>query len=165
MFESLTGLPAQWWAFVILGAVVGAFGGMVGLGGGVILIPVLVLLMGFSQKSAQAMSLAFVIPIAVVAAIRYRTTVGADLDLPKFCLLTAGGLAGVLVGTAFIAKVPDAILSRVFACVLIALAVKMLIGSPKPAAGPDGKTDVEMSPTAKQGDGNRSTGGNEGSRR
>ena len=90
MFESLTGLPAQWWAFVILGAVVGAFGGMVGLGGGVILIPALVLLLGFSQKSAQAMSLAFVIPIAVVAAIRYRTTVGAELDIAKFCLLTAG---------------------------------------------------------------------------
>lgn len=164
MFEYSAGFTPYWWAFVLLGVAVGTFGGLLGLGGGVILIPALVLLLGFSQKSAQGMSLAFVVPIAIVAAIRYRTSIGAEFDTAKLVLLVVGGLAGVLVGTALVTKVPDAILSRVFACVMIAFAVKMLFWPPDPAAGPDKRTEATFRQSNLQQDEPRPAGNSEGRR-
>jgi len=58
----------QWWVFVVLGVFAGVVSGSLGLGSGTILIPSLVLLCGFGQKSAQGMALAVMVPMTLLGA-------------------------------------------------------------------------------------------------
>lgn len=153
MSDIFAGMPQYWWAFVLLGIVVGAVGGLLGLGGGVILIPALIVLLGFSQKSAQGMSLAFVVPIALIGAFRYKTALATEFDTGKFCLLAIGGIVGVLAGTALMARIPEAVLRRVFAGVLLIFALRMLFSAPTPTTGQDAiRRNVRMQPATADGD-------------
>ena len=60
-----------WWVFILLGVCAGVLSGALGLGSGTILVPTLVLLFGFMQKSAQGMALAVMVPMALLGAFRY----------------------------------------------------------------------------------------------
>ncbi len=57
--------------FVLLGICAGVLSGALGVGSGILLIPTLVLFCSFEQKSAQGMSLAVMVPMALVGALRY----------------------------------------------------------------------------------------------
>ena len=61
---------SPWWRFVLLGVVAGIISGMLGLGSGTLLIPALVFLFAFPQKSAQGTALVVMVPMALVGATR-----------------------------------------------------------------------------------------------
>ena len=62
----------SWLWFILLGLIAGAVSGLVGIGGGIIIVPALVLLFGFSQKLAQGTTLALLVPpIGIFAALTY----------------------------------------------------------------------------------------------
>lgn len=125
-------LPNPWWVFVLLGICAGVSCGLLGLGSGIILIPTLVLLCNFEQKSAQGMALAVMVPMALVGALRYWKNPEIEMNMVVIGLIILGALAGVLVGTELVAKLPSHILRKVFAVVLIIVAVKMLLPQKKP---------------------------------
>ena len=131
-------LSNPWWVFVFLGICAGILSGLLGLGSGIILVPALVLLCGFGQKSAQGMALAVMVPMALVGALRYWKNPEIEMDWAVVGLIILGALAGVLAGTELAPKLPSHILRKIFAAVLLLVAVKMFVGSTGPKRhGPD----------------------------
>ena len=115
-----------WPLFVLLGVVAGAASGLVGIGGGIIIVPALVMLFGFSQKLAQGTTLALLVPpIGILAAYAYYQH--GLVDLRAAGLIVVGFLAGSFIGARFVTNLSNATVTRIFAVFLILVAVRMLI--------------------------------------
>ena len=125
-------LSGYWWLFIVLGVCAGLVSGTLGLGSGIVVIPVLVLLCGFEQKSAQGTALAVMVPMTLVGAIRYWKNPEIDMSLMIILLIVSGALVGVLAGTELASRLPNEVLRKVFAIFLVIVAVKMFFASPKP---------------------------------
>ena len=125
-------LSSPWWVFVVLGIGAGLVGGAVGLGGGTIIVPTLVLICSFGQKNAQGTALAVMVPMALVGALQYWRNPAIEMNALTIGLIICGALAGALAGTELASRLPSHILKKVFAAVLIIVAVKMFMTSAKP---------------------------------
>ncbi|MHC4461026.1 MAG: sulfite exporter TauE/SafE family protein [Planctomycetota bacterium] len=125
-------LSNPWWFFVILGVCAGIMSGLFGLGSGIILIPTLVLVCDFQQKNAQGMALAIMVPMALVGALRYWRNPAIEMNVAVIGLIVLGALAGALVGTELMARLPGHVLRKIFAVVLIIVAVKMFLTPTRP---------------------------------
>jgi uncharacterized membrane protein YfcA len=125
-------LPGEWWVFIILGLCAGVIGGMLGLGSGTLMIPVLVLLFRFEQKSAQGTALAVMVPMTLVGAIRYWRNPDVELSGVVIILLALGAVAGTLVGTELAARLSAGTLRKLFAIFLVVVAARMFFVSPRP---------------------------------
>jgi len=111
--------------FVLLGLFAGVFGGMMGLGGGIIIIPALVYLFGFTQHQAQGTSLAVMVPpITLLAAWQYYVKGQVKLDMAAFICL--GFLVGGLIGANFVQGIPGPMLKRIFGGVLLLVSMRMI---------------------------------------
>jgi uncharacterized protein len=111
---------------VLLGLVAGGLSGLVGIGGGTIIVPALVLLFGYSQKMAQGTTLALLVPpIGILAAITYYKQ--GFVNLHAAALIVVGFVVGSLIGARYITQLSNVTVTRVFAVFLLVLAVKMLI--------------------------------------
>ena len=116
----------QFLTLLFIGVFAGITSGFLGIGGGVILVPALVFAMGFSQHLAQGTSLAtLVLPIGMFAAWSYYRN--GQVDLWAALLLGAGFAVGGYLGSCFALDLPDKILKRTFAVLLIGLAAKMML--------------------------------------
>jgi uncharacterized membrane protein YfcA len=112
---------------VVLGLAAGALSGLIGIGGGIIIIPALVLLFGLTQHQAQGTTLALLIPpIGILAAWTYYKQGFVDIRIALFIIL--GFVAGSYFGAKFATRLNEATLERVFGVVLLLIAVKMIIG-------------------------------------
>lgn len=108
----------------IIGAVSGIFGGMLGLGGAIIIIPALVICLGYSQQMAQGTTLMMmVLPVSALAAIQYyqKGFVDVKTSLIMAIFFFIGGYFGAKIAT----QIPQDILKKMFAVILIAVAFKM----------------------------------------
>lgn len=120
------------WIFIVLGIFAGLMGGALGLGGGTIIVPTLVLICGFTQKSAQGMALAVMVPMALVGALQYWRNPEIEIKALPVGLIICGALIGVLIGAELASRLPGHILKKIFAAVLVMLAIRMFITSAKP---------------------------------
>lgn len=111
---------------VIIGLFTGMLAGMLGIGGGLIVIPALMLFMGFSQHEAQGTSLAMMLPpIGIVAAWNYYKAGHVDI---KFALILAVAfIAGSLFGSKLAIGMSENLLKKIFSIFLIVVALKMLL--------------------------------------
>ncbi|MHC4310191.1 MAG: sulfite exporter TauE/SafE family protein [Planctomycetota bacterium] len=125
-------LSNPWWAFVALGICAGLLGGALGLGGGVVIVPSLVLIFSFAQKSAQGTALAVMVPMALVGAFRYWRNPEIDINALPIGLIICGSLVGVLVGTELASRLPSPVLKKVFAAFLVIAAIRMFLAPTKP---------------------------------
>lgn len=113
------------WLTVLIGFVVGAFSGVVGLGGGILFIPALVWLLGMSQHKAQGTSLgALLAPVGILAFLEYYRKGNADIRVAA--LLAVGFFVGGYFGGAGAQYISDLWLRRVFAVTLLAIGGRML---------------------------------------
>jgi len=146
-------LSDPWWAFVLLGICAGVVSGALGLGSGTILIPALVLLYGFAQKSAQGMALAVMVPMALLGALRYWRNPEIDMNTAVIGLVVCGALVGTLAGTELAARLPSHVLRRIFAIVLLIVAVRMFVtpSRPKQSSIGDGLNDPKVTSLAESG--------------
>ena len=124
-------LSGCWWLFIVLGVCAGLVCGTLGLGGGVVFVPALVILWGFEQKSAQGTALAVMVPMTLLGALRYWKNPEIDMSLTIILLIVLGALAGVMVGTELASRLPSHVLRKVFAIFLVVVAVRMFIASPR----------------------------------
>jgi len=108
-----------------IGVGAGVLSGLFGVGGGIILVPAMVLLAGMAQQRASATSLASIVPIAAVGAIIFGSA--DSVDLPAALVLTVGSLVGVQIGTRLMARIGDDRLRIGFAVFMIAVALTMLV--------------------------------------
>ncbi len=125
-------LFAEWWLLIVLGMFVGVISGLLGVGGGIIVIPALVLLAGFEQKSAQGTALAVMVPMALVGAIRYWRNPQVELSGTVILLLVLGAVVGTLAGTELAGRLPAGTLRKLFAVLLMITAIRMFTASPRP---------------------------------
>ncbi len=128
----LSQLSNPWWVFVVLGIGAGLMGGALGLGGGTLIVPTLVLVCSYGQKSAQGTALAVMVPMALVGALRYWRNPAIEIHALTVGLIICGALVGVLLGTELASRLPAHILKKIFAAVLVMLAIKIFITSSKP---------------------------------
>ncbi|HEY6220992.1 MAG TPA: sulfite exporter TauE/SafE family protein, partial [Candidatus Eisenbacteria bacterium] len=112
----------------LIGAVSGALGGLMGVGGGIVLVPLLVFALHMAQHEAQGTSLAFVIVTALVAVVPYYSHERLDLALALW--LTLGALPGVLLGSRLAARTSAARLRIAFGAVLLVTAIRLLAAPP-----------------------------------
>lgn len=108
-----------------VGAAAGLLSGMFGVGGGILMVPAMVLLVGFGQHRAQATSLAAIVPIAAVGAFVFGRA--DSVDLTAALLLAAGSLVGVQGGARLMHRLSDQRLSRIFGVFLVVVALTMLV--------------------------------------
>ncbi len=113
--------------YSLLGMLAGGFSGLVGIGGGIILVPALVFLFGFSQQSAQGTTLALlVLPIGLLGALEYYRHGYVDLKVAG--LICLGFMVGSLFGAKLALILPTAVLKKIFGGTLLLLGLKMLVG-------------------------------------
>jgi uncharacterized protein len=119
--------PLYYLMFAILGVFVGIFAGLFGVGGGIIMVPALVLIAGFSQQMAQGASLVAMIPTAITSAVRYykegNLTVATLLVALALCV---GSVPGGWIGSGLAARLPQATLRSLFALFMVSVAAYMM---------------------------------------
>lgn len=112
--------------YLLLGLAAGAFSGVIGIGGGIILVPALVLLAGFSQHMAQGTTLAIMVPpVGILAALSYYKH--GYVDLKVAIIVALGFVIGGLFGAQTAIKLSEQTLSKIFGVVLLLVSIKMLL--------------------------------------
>ena len=112
---------------IILGIFAGILSGLIGIGGGIIIIPALVFVFGLTQKMAQGTTLALmVLPIGLFAALTYHKH--GYVDLKFAALIIIGFVLGSIIGAKFAVRIPTDVLTKVFAISIILIGIKMLFG-------------------------------------
>jgi uncharacterized membrane protein YfcA len=112
---------------LLLGVVIGGVSGVVGIGGGALLVPALVFLYGMSQIRAQGTSLAtLLLPIGFFAFWTYYKAGHVDIKLAV--LVSIGFAAGAWAGGLWAQRLPELVLRRGFAALLVVLAVRLAFG-------------------------------------
>jgi Predicted permeases len=106
------------------GLLAGLLSGLLGVGGGIILVPIMVSLLGFAQHNAHATSLAVIIPTAIAGSSIYSTH--GNLDIILALTLTAGSIVGAVFGARWMQRIPAAQLKRMFGVLLVTVGVRML---------------------------------------
>ena len=114
-------------AFLALGLATGVLSALMGVGGGIIMVPALVLLFSFSQHTAEGTSLLVIIPTALMGASRHARRGYTDWRLGL--LVGLGGVLGGLAGAQVALALSGAWLSRLFAVFLAVMALQLLLRS------------------------------------
>ncbi len=111
--------------YLFLGLIAGIISGLIGIGGGVIIVPALIFMFGLSQHQAQGTTLALLVPpIGLLAAWTYYKQGYVDLRIALFVCLGffLGGLFGAKIATSLSSEV----LEKVFGIALLLIALKMI---------------------------------------
>lgn len=117
----------HWIAFII-GLCAGLIGGLAGLGGGIVIIPSLVLFLNFSQHQAQGATLAAMIPpIGFLAAYEYYKS--GHVNIPVALCIALGFLIGGLFGAKIGMNIDPSLLKKIFGMILFVISIKFIFFS------------------------------------
>lgn len=108
-----------------IGTAAGAFSGLFGVGGGSVIVPLLVLWLGYDSRRATATSLAAIVVIATFAAIVQGLY--GNVDVADGLLVGIPAVAGVLLGTWLQQRIDTRAISLLFSALLVATAVELLL--------------------------------------
>jgi uncharacterized protein len=109
---------------LLIGLIAGLLGGLLGLGGGIIMIPAMVFLLGFTQHEAIGTSLAVMLPpIGMFAAYNYYKA--GDVNLKYALIIAVAFMAGSWLSSKFAVSIPENILKKIFSILLVLVAAKM----------------------------------------
>ncbi len=115
---------------LLIGLAAGMLSGLVGVGGGIVMVPALVFFMHYTQHQAQGTSLAVLtLPVVIIASIYYYyqcQKMGTPIDLKIVGLLGAGFLVGGFFGSKLALAIDQDLLKKIFAVILFYTAFKML---------------------------------------
>lgn len=109
----------------VIGFSAGLVNGLLGVGGGMILIPGMVYALGMGEHDAHGTSLAIVLPISVASAFVYSRN--HFIDWSTTGRVAVGGMVGAYFGARLINYIPDIWLKRIFAAFMLATAVRMVL--------------------------------------
>lgn len=115
---------------LLIGLAAGMLSGLVGVGGGIIMVPALVFFMNYTQHQAQGTSLAVLtLPVVIFASLYYYhecQKAGTPIDLKIVGLLCAGFVVGAFFGSKIALSIDQELLKKIFAVILFYTAFKML---------------------------------------
>lgn len=109
----------------VIGILAGAFSGLFGVGGGIVMVPLLLLWLGYGEREATATSLCAIVAIAALAA-AVQATYG-NVDLGDALLLAVPAVIGVAAGVALQQRMPERAVSLLFALLLVAVSVELIV--------------------------------------
>ncbi len=108
-----------------IGLAGGVLSGLLGVGGGIVMVPLLVIWAGYAQRDAHAMSLGAIVPISVAGVLTYG--IAGQVRLPEAIALAVGAVAGARVGAGLLSRLGDRPLKLAFGSFLVAVAVLMTV--------------------------------------
>jgi uncharacterized protein len=124
--------PLAVWKLVAIGVAAGVIGGGLGVGGGIVLVPLLVVA-GMKRHRAHATSLAAIVLIAAAGAISFGAS--GEFDLTAGVTIGIGGIVGSTIGASVMNRVSARALTIVFAVVLMVAGVRLIVtADPLPGA-------------------------------
>ena len=126
--------PPEIMALLAIGLSAGLLAGLLGIGGGVVMVPAMVLIMGMDQHVAQGTSLLVIIPAAAFGSFTHHRN--GRLALRDAAWLAAGGVLGAVLGSVTALSLDEELLQRLFAVLILVVALRMLL---TPAARPAGR--------------------------
>jgi uncharacterized membrane protein YfcA len=104
----------------------GAFSASFGVGGGSVIVPLLIVWLGYGEREATGTSLAAIVVIALLATLGQGAY--GNVDIPEGILIAVPAVAGVVVGTAAQQRISERAISLLFALLLVVVAAELLIG-------------------------------------
>ena len=115
---------------ILIGLAAGVLSGLVGVGGGIVLVPALVYFLNYNQHQAQGTSLGVLtFPVTILAFLSYYReclNTGAPIELKVILIIAAGFIVGGLLGSSFAVKIEQSTLKKLFALILFYTGIKML---------------------------------------
>jgi uncharacterized protein len=110
---------------IIIGLLAGILSGLAGVGGGIVIVPLLGMLVGLSQKQAQGTSLAlFLLPVGFLGVYNYYKE--GNVNMKITLLMACGFILGSYIGSKFALNVDDSMLKKIFGGVLVLFGIKYL---------------------------------------
>jgi uncharacterized membrane protein YfcA len=117
-------MDSNFFIIALIGIVSGILGGLLGLGGAIVIIPALVIFLGYSQQLAQGTALIMmVLPVGALAAYQYYQK--GFIDIKAALILGLFFFVGGYFGGKFATQIPELLMKKVFAFLLVGIAVKM----------------------------------------
>ncbi len=137
----------MWWAYLLLGLFAGMFGAALGVGGGVVMVPALVILFSFDQKVAQGTSMGAMIGIAIMGFYRYWAEPSIKINFTPVIFMGLAAIIGAVLGVKIATVLPKATLQKIFAIVMLMAAARLFWKSLKP---PPAKTPMPQTAGAAE---------------
>lgn len=110
-----------------LGLIAGILSGLVGIGGGIIIVPVLVYFLGFSQHQAQGTTLAmFLLPIGIFGVYNYYK--GGFIDVRSALIIATTFVVGSYAGSKMAISLDQTMVKRIFGAIIFIISLKMIFG-------------------------------------
>jgi uncharacterized protein len=109
----------------VIGTAAGAFSGLLGVGGGSVIVPLLIVWLAYGEREATGTSMMAIILIAALA-VTVQAFYG-NVDPPNAALVGVPGIAGAVAGTALQQRLPERAISLLFALVLVVIAVELIV--------------------------------------
>jgi uncharacterized protein len=109
----------------VIGTAAGALSGLLGVGGGSVIVPLLIVWLGYGEREATGTSMMAIVVIAALA-VTVQAFYG-NVDPPNAALVGLPAIGGAIVGTALQQRVPERAISFLFALLLVAVAVELII--------------------------------------
>ncbi|OIQ35551.1 MAG: permease [Bacteroidetes bacterium MedPE-SWsnd-G1] len=113
---------------VIIGLCAGILSGLVGVGGGVIMVPLFVLLLGLTQHNAQGMSLAVMLPPVTFLAV-YNYHKAGEVNWKLALIASAVFIVGGFLGSKLALKIDQLLLKKIFGVFMLIIAIKLMFFS------------------------------------
>ena len=128
---------------ILVGITAGMLSGLVGVGGGIVIVPALVYFIGFSQKTAQGTSLGLILlPVGILGVLQYYKQ--GHVDFKIVGILAIGFLAGSFFGSKIALSLPQETVKKIFAVCMIIIAVKMLFFDKSKKSTPVSTTELNI---------------------
>lgn len=113
-------------SLILIGVLAGVLSGLVGVGGGIIMVPLLVMFFGFNQHQAQGTSLAVLaVPVTAIAVFNYYKE--GQINVKYAAIIAVFFVVGSIFGSKFALTLDQKLLKKIFAVVLLVIAGKMLL--------------------------------------
>jgi uncharacterized membrane protein YfcA len=109
----------------VIATAAGAFSGLFGVGGGTVMVPLLILWLGYGEREATGTSLAAIVIIAALAA--GAQALYGNVDPAKAALVGVPALAGVVAGTALQQRLQERWISGLFSLLMVVIAVELIV--------------------------------------
>lgn len=109
---------------IVGGLIVGFINGFFGGGGGMIVVPLLVFLLGLEEKKAHATAIFVILPLSITSSIIYITQ--GSFKLLNLSMVTIGVISGGILGSIFLKKINNKVLRIIFAAIVFIAGVKMM---------------------------------------
>ena len=127
----------------IIGLAAGVLSGMIGIGGGIIIVPALVLVLGFTQQQAQGTSLGLLLlPVGILAVLNYYKQ--GYIDIKVVAIMSVTFILGGWLGSKLSLSLPQETVKKIFAVFMIIIAVKMLFFDKTKKSSPDSTTELNI---------------------